>query len=424
MLSKSIIIYFIGMLACSTIVHAESNENISAYSLTLQEAVTKTFENNPMLRTFSYQLKAQAGRQYQAGLGASSELNLSLDDALGSNSYNSTEKAQATLSIVWVVEGDIRQGYIDVANAESLALNTESKIQRLDIAAKTTRLYLIVLANQSRLSNARKTLKLTKETVSTVKKRVTAGRTPDAELARAEADYARRQLEQEDIEHELLSSIYLLSAQWGETNPTFTHVEGELTSLPAMISFESLKKNIDTNPEFIRFLSNKRLKQAEYFLAKAKSSPEWKVKLGVRHFEFTDDQALVAGVSIPFGERSRNTGRIAEAHAKLSQTEAKENELRVRFETTLFILYQELQHNLHKVETYQSKIIPRLQRALRETRRAYNAGRYSYLELQSIQVELLEARNALVQGGIDAHLKSIDIERLTGTRITQPNIKK
>ena len=424
MLSKSIIIYFIGMLSYSTIVRAESNENFSANSLTLQEAVTKTFEKNPTLRTFSYQLKAQAGREHQAGLGASSELNLSLDDALGSNTYNSTDKAQATLSIVWVVEGDIRQGYIDVASAESLALNTDSKIQRLDIAAQTTRLYLIVLANQSRLSNARKTLKLTKETVSTVKKRVTAGRTPDAELARAEADYARRQLEQEDIEHELRSSIYLLSAQWGETNPTFTHVEGELTSLPAMISFESLKKNIDTNPEFIRFLSNKRLKQAEFILAKAKSSPEWKVKLGVRHFEFTDDQALVAGISIPFGERSRNTGRIAEAHAKLSQTEAKENELRVRFETTLFILYQELQHNRHKVEAYQSKIIPRLQKALKQTRRAYNAGRYSYLELHSIQVELLEARNALVQGGIDAHLKSIDIERLTGTRITQPNINK
>lgn len=423
MLSKSNIIFLVGMVLYSTSLRAESNLNTYTHTLKLRDAIAKTFEHNPMLRSFSYKLKAQAGKEFQAGLGASPELSIMLDDAFGSNKFNSVDQAQTTLSIAWVIEGDIRQGYIDVASANTLALNTEANIKRLDVASDTARLYLITLAHQSRLTNAIKTLELAKQTVSAVKKRVATGKSPKAELARAQAEFARRELEKEDSEHEMSSAIHLLAAQWGDTNPAFTQVDGNLFSLPVIMPLKKLKTHLNKNPEFNRLLSVKRLKQAELLLAKAKSSPEWRVNFGVRHFEVSDDQAIVAGISIPFGERSRNTGAITEARANLSQTVAEEDALRVRFETTLFVLYQELLHSFHGVNTYRNKIIPRLEKALKETRRAYNLGRYSYLEWQSVQAELLEARSALVEGSIDAHLKAIEIERLTGTRMTQPTIK-
>jgi len=423
MLSKSSITFLGSLLLLSRVVHAEPTSDITISALNLRTAIEKTFKHNPTLRTFGYQQKAQDGRSFQAGLGASPEVNLSIEDAFGSNNFNSTDQSTTTLSIVWVVEGQTRQGYIDVASAESLVLNTEAKIKRLDIAAETARLYLVTLANQSRLSSATKTVELAQKTVQAVKKRVRAGKSPEAELARAQAEVARRELAREDIEHELSSSIRLLAAQWGDTNPNFAQVEGKLFSLPVMVSFDVLKTQLNSSPEFTRLISDKRLKQAELTLAEKKSSSNWRVNLGVRHFEITDDQALVAGISIPFGERSRNTGRIQEARANLSQTNAKEEELRVRFETTLFVLYQELQHSLHRVETYRNKIIPRLEKAIKETRRAYHLGRYSYLEWRSVQVELLEASNALIEGSIDAHLKAIEIERLTGTRMTQPTTK-
>jgi len=423
MLSKSSITFFGSLLLLSNMVYAESTSNVVTSALNLRSAIEKTFKHNPTLRTFSYQQKAQDGRAFQAGLGASPEVNLAIEDAFGSNNFNSFDQSTTTLSIVWVVEGKIRQGYIDVANSESLALNTEAKIKRLDVAAETARLFIITLANQSRLASESKSVDIAQKNVSAVKKRVIAGKSPEAELARAQAEVARRELAREDIEHELSSAIRLLAAQWGETNPNFRRVEGKLFSLPTMTSFDVLKAKIDKSPEFTRLLSDKRLKQAELTLAQTKSSSNWRVNVGVRHFEVTDDQALVTGISIPFGERSRNIGRIQEARANLSQTVAKEEELRVRIETTLFVLYQELQHSLHRVEIYRDKIIPQLEKALKETRRAYHLGRYSYLEWHSVQAELLEARNALIEGSIDAHLKAIEIERLTGTRMTQPTTK-
>ena len=411
------------MVLFNTMLHAEPNLNSGKYvadtqSMNLHEAIRKTFAHNPVLHTFSYALKAQTGRQLQAGLSASPEVSFILEDVAGTGLYNGVDRLQATLSIAWILEGDVRQGFIGVAEAGTSSLSMQATIHRLDAASETARLYIIALANQTRLDYAVQTVTLANETVLAVNKRVATGKAPAAELARAQAELARRQLGHEDIEHELRSSIHLLAAQWGETQPDFTHIAGNIFSLPTILPFSTLITQLENSPEFIRLLSEKRLKQAQLTLAESQSDSPWRVNLGVRHFEATNDQALVAGISIPFGERSRNPGRIIEARENLSQTQAKEDELRVRFESTLYVLSQQLQHSLHRVQAYRGSIIPKLEKALKETRRAYKLGRYSYLEWRSVQADLLAARSALVEASIDAHLKVIEIERLTGMRMT------
>ncbi|MEE9493723.1 MAG: TolC family protein [Gammaproteobacteria bacterium] len=386
-------------------------------SINLHDAISKTFEHNPALRAFSHALKAQDGRQLQASLAASPEVSFVIEDALGSGDFKEFDNAQATLGIAWVLEGGIRQGYRDVARAGASSVSIQATIKRLDAAAETARLYIVCLANQARLHNAVKTVELAKETVFAVRKRVAAGKAPDAELARAQAELARRQLAHEDIDHELRSAIRLLAAQWGETQPDFTQVAGNIFSLPAAVAFKTLKTlktQLEHSPGFTRLMSEKRLMQAQLKLAESQSKPAWRVNLGVRHFEMTNDQALVAGFSIPFGERSRNSGNIIEARENLSQTQVQADALKVHFETMLYVLSEELQHSLHRIDAYRGDIVPQLEKALKETRRAYNLGRYGYLEWRSVQADLLDARSALVESSIDAHLKVIEIERLTG----------
>lgn len=108
-------------------------------------------------------------------------------------------------------EGEIRQSFVDEARAGTLSLSTETNIKRLDAAAETARLYLICLAKQARLINANKTLALANETVIAVDQRVKAGKTPNAELARAKAEQARKSLDREDIIHQLHSADSLIS---------------------------------------------------------------------------------------------------------------------------------------------------------------------------------------------------------------------
>lgn len=407
------------LLCFSVTVNASPDQATEKHTLSLNQAIIKTIEHNPELRAFDYRLKAQQGRIEQAGLAPSPELDFVLEDFLGTGENSGLDSAQATLSISWVLERGVRQHYINAATAGSSLIKAQADIQQLNAAAETARRYLRSLAYQARELNADKNIQLAEETVQSVNKRVKAGRTPEAELFRARAELAHSKLQREGIVHELRAANHLLAAQWGEASPSFSRVEGDIFTLPQIASFENLKSRLPENPEFTRLLSSQLLKQAELELALAQTKPSWRVSAGVRHTNIGNDQSLVAGISIPFGKNTRNTGRISEARANLANTDNNRQMIQIQSETALLVIYEKLQHSLHIIKAVQSDIIPPLEQALVETRRAYQLGRYSYLELRSVQRELLDAHNALVEASIAAQSYLIEIERLTGVSLSQ-----
>ncbi len=415
---KQSALFYLALL--STAVSAAPGFDAGKRTINLHEAVTRTIEQNPDLHTFDYQLKAQQGHALQAGLAPSPELSFELEDVLGTGDNRGVDSAQATLSISWVVERGVRQRHINAARAGSSLLTVEADVRQLDAAAETARRYLVSLAYQAREVNADKAVQIAQETIRSVAKRVKAGKTPKAELSRAQAELARRKLEREDIDHERVSANRRLAAQWGEVTPAFARVEGNINGTLQIASFETLKSRLQQNPEFTRLSSERLLKKAELQLALAKERPSWRLNAGVRHSNSSNDQAFVAGITIPFGERTRNPGRIAAARANLAKTDKQESAMRIHIETTLYVIYEKLQHSLHVIDTLRGEIIPPLEQALTETLRAYNLGRYSYLEWRTVQTEVLDAHNALIEASIDARHNMIEIERLTGVRLTEP----
>jgi cobalt-zinc-cadmium efflux system outer membrane protein len=230
------------------------------------------------------------------------------------------------------------------------------------------------------------------------------------------------QLAREDVEHELVTSNHRLAAQWGETQPDFTEVSGNVLALPTPEDFQSLLARIERNPDLSRYLTEQRLREAELRLAQANAKPNWRISAGIRRLERSDDQAFVAGITIPLAMRNRNQGRVAGARARLSKADADRRATRVQIETQLFALYQGLQHSLHRALALRDAVLPRVEQALTNTQRAYASGRYGYFELQLVQAEVLDARTALVEASIDAHEHVIEIERLTGTTMSSADV--
>lgn len=95
------------------------------------------------------------------------------------------------------------------------------------------------LSLQERAVIERRAISLAQTTVKEVKYRVNAGKTPMAELYRAEAELAKQKLVLVDLNHELESSIRQLAAQWGKITPDFNSVSGSLTVQPSVISFHA-----------------------------------------------------------------------------------------------------------------------------------------------------------------------------------------
>jgi len=384
----------------------------------LDEAIKKTLTHNPSLIAFGYQIEAQHGRVIQAELRPNLELGLAVENALGSGEFEGIDRAETTLSLGWVLERGKRQARVAAARAGVSIFESQADVRRTDAAAETARLFLESLANQALLVQTQDAVTLAEETVNAVSDRVRAGRTPDADLARAEAQLARTQLAHEDLEHELETSNHQLAAQWGEPQPDFLSVSGDLHKVPVIEDFRRLLTLIERNPDLSRYLSQQRLREAELRLAESEAKPNWRVTAGIRRLAQSDDQALVAGITIPLTLRNRNQGRIAEARANLAGVEANRAATHLQLETQLFAFYQEFQHSLHRIKTLREQVLPRVEKALVDTQRAYTAGRYGYFELQLVQREVLSTRMALVDASTDAHKRLIEIERLTGTVIT------
>ncbi len=397
---------------------AQAEPNEASTALGFNMAMVRTLENNPALVAVGYAIRARQAQLLQAGLRPNPQLGMMVENVLGTGDVSGLGGAETTLSLGWVLERGKRERRVDAARAGVSMLEAEAEIQRLDSAAETARLFLTNLALQERLKLTDDAVALADETVVAIRKRVEAGRAPRADLARAEAERARIQLDREDIDHELRTARRYLAAQWGDTQPDFGRVDGDITRLPIPDDYPQLLARLEQNPNIARYLSERRLRDAELRLAEAQAKPNWQLTGGIRRFERGNDVALVASINIPLAIHNRNQGRIAAASTRLAKTDADEAATRVDIETRLFALYQELLHSLHRAETLSEAIVPRLAAALLETERAYAAGRYSYLELKLVQAELLAARSAHVEASIDAHRRVIDIERLTGASTT------
>lgn len=396
-------------------VHA--TDRIASDILSLPEAIQRTFNNNPELQTFQYRLEAQQGRMVQADLSAKPKLDLQLEDVLGTGEYQAFDSAETTLSISWVLDKAIREKHKAVAFQGFSLIESEKAIKRLDSATQTAHYFIQVLSHQERKVIAKLAITLAETTVKEIKKRVKVGKTLQAELYRAEAELAKRQLVLLDLKHEIKSLHRQLAAQWGSTHSHFSSVSGSLTQLPTVIDFKTLKAQLKQNPDLSKYLSQQRVMEATLQLAKKQRELQWSFTTGVRHYAQDNDVGFIAGFSIPLGITNRNQGRIAEVQANLAKNQSETEALGIRIETSLFVFYDQLKHDIHLSELLKEEVIPRLEKALKETYKAYEMGRYSYLEWLIVQNELLDAQSTLLNASLSAHQNKIEIERLTGAHL-------
>jgi len=386
-------------------------------SLSLRDAINRSMERHPELKAFVYQTQAQQGQATQAGLSAKPEVQLTIEDALGSGEYSSLDNALTTLSVSWILEDNIKRERINVASRGFDLINSEKTIKQFDIATQTSSYFLQALYLQEAMNIAARSIELAEQTVLELKKRVKLGIAPSAELYRAQAELSNRKMDLVDLKHEHLSALHQLAAQWGSSKPDFIVVTGSLDMISELQTFDALKQKLQDNPQFVNYHAREKIKQAELKLAQEQQSPRWQFSTGLRRYERTDDYGVVASFSIPFGGSNNNQGNIARANAELALNQAELDAFKTKLESKLFVEYQNYEHSMHVKELLAQEIIPKLEKALAETHKIYETGKYSYLDWLDVQNELLNAQSKLLNTQYKAHLNVLTIERLTGSVI-------
>lgn len=383
--------------------------------LTLRDAVRASLAANPDLAGFAFELRAQEARTDAAGLRPAPTLSATVENVLGSGEHSGLNTAETTFALSQVVElGGKRGARIGAAQSGRELIAVTEQAAQLDVLAEVTRRFIHVAGDQEQLALTRNATALARETVQAVTTRVNAAKAPDAELRRARITLARAEVEQEHAEHELGTSRRKLAAMWGDGEARFGAVAADLYTLPRPAPFESLLARLDANPDFVRFASEARLRDAEIRLAEAKRRADVTFSGGLRHLEETGDQALVFGLSLPLGAGRAAAPAIAEATALHGLTVARRDADAVRAKAQLYELHQELRHAITETELLRGTVLPEMAGALDETRYAYERGRYGYLEWVEAQREFIAIRRSLIEAAVNAQVFQAEIERLTG----------
>lgn len=402
-------IYFISFAAV-----AAEREPPGSRELTLAQAIELSLRRNPELIASGYELSAAQARILQADVRPNPELGLELENFAGSGEVAGVDALETTLSLSQVVELGGKRGLrVSLAQSDLDLISIEQRARQLDVLAEVTRRFIDVVAAQERVRFAEQSVQLAQRTLEAIATRVATARSPEAESSRARIALTRAQVEQAQARSELLAARYALAASWGDAEPQFGSAQADLFSFPSSISFPSLLERLEGNPDFVRFASEARLRDAELRLAQAQARPDITFSLGVRRLEASNDTALVGGFSMPLPVFNRNRGAIREAQVRRAQSDAERNAAFVRARAGLFALYQEISAARLRSDTLRSEAIPQARVALEQTQSGYDRGRFSYLELVTAQEELLALQEAAIDAAADHHRLRAEVERLT-----------
>ena len=389
-------------------------------ALTLAEAVRLAVEGNPALKTFEYRLRAQDARLDAAGLLPSPELGLEIENMLGTGEAKGFDGAEATVSISQVLElGGRRSARLEVGRIESDSLRIERQAAQLDVVAEVVRRFVHIAADQQHLALTQQATQLAKNTVDGVTRRVEAAKSPEVELHRANVEYIRAQVELRHAEHELQVSRRKLAAMWGSPEAEFGAISMDLYQVPKVAEFDELISRLARNPQFTRFTTEARLRDAQIRLAESSRRSDLSVTAGARRFQESGDTGFVAGFSLPLFAGRQAAPAIAEAKAKRAHTDAEREAAFVDARAQLYEFYQELRHSINEVQTLKRDALPQMEEALQETQYAYDRGRYSFLELVDGHRAYLETQRAAIEAGLSVQTLIAEIERLTGEPLAQ-----
>lgn len=368
---------------------------LEAGSLTLQKALQHVLQNNPELAAASREIAAYEGTKLQAGLLKNPEFSVGADNF---HSSNPNIEKFTSFRIHQLIElGGKRSARVNVATLGQEQANQAYDAKRLEIIARTANAFIDVLENQAQVSVMMDTLRLTRKAMETVVKRVEAGRAPPIEATRAKVALSAGNIELEQAKRNLAVARTKLALLWGETNPRFNQVSGELEVFVEIPDFELLVQQLEKNPVMLQ--SDKHIAQSRAVVAleKANKIPDVTIGAGVQRYLDMDETTAVLGMSIPIPIFNRNQGNELEAHQRLNKAIDERMSVALQLRSEFVRNYENLLAARNEIKVLHEEVLPGAKNAFEITNRGYQLGKFSFLEMLDAQRTFFQSRTLYIR---------------------------
>ena len=380
--------------------------------VTLAQALALTVKQNPDLAAGSWDVRSAEARVSQARLRPNPELGMQSEDISGSRPGFSHSQTTLQLSQLLELGGKRSARVREAAFGHELAkLDYESK--RLDILKKTAQAFVEVLSAQERVRLGQENLELASGLIPDIRKRIEAGKASAIEQTRSEVAVASARIELDQAKRSLITARQHLAAQWGSAQPKFAQVVGDLEHVTYLPSLENLSLSLAHNPEIARWEPETDKRQATLRLQQAQAVPNITLSAAPRYIGETREWTSVIGFSLPLPLWNRNQGAILEAKHQLAKADDEKRSAVTRLSSELNDAYQTVARTSNEIHVLKKSVLPGAEKAADAIRQGYEAGRFSYLDVNEVRRTLTAARLQYLQALSDYHKAVAEIEALT-----------
>lgn len=397
-------------IAFASLAHAEPASRI----LSLDNSIQQVLSYSPALKAKMESIGSSRGERQQSGLIPNPEISFEAENILGNGSARGLDGAEMTVGVAQPIElGGKRGARMNAANRQVDLATLEYAAAGLDLVRDATIAWAEAVAAEEGLKLAQDQKELADEVLSSVLRRVEAAAENAIQKSKAEVALAASKIELAKAERGREAALKVLSSLWGQDTPDFTlNTAGFFSVAPLEQTQDAY--TLDNNPDLKIIEGSIGLARANLEVEQANAIPDITFEAGVRDSRDAEEQALLAGVSIPFPAFNRNQGAILKAGHAVTKAEHEKAAAINDLHLALVKAKNGLETSSAEVTSLEKNILPSAEKAFSQARKGYQAGKFPYLEVLDAQRTLFEVRTQRISALKEYHAAKAELERLTG----------
>jgi cobalt-zinc-cadmium efflux system outer membrane protein len=336
------------------------------------------------------QIAGAAGRALQAGLFPNPELLARIEAAPLTDRFTEDAEYIVGVSQPLPLGGRLSAArQAEVIDGDRLRHVRDST--RLDIRRHVQQAFATALYWQRVTQTRAEDVQIAANGVDVARARLEAGDAIPAEVAQAEIEHHRAQLDLESAQSRQQQALEALAVAVGAPDLQVGSLEGTLDPPPAVPDVEALIAQLEASPFAAAAEAAIAAQQARVDLVQARRIPDLTLDLAYRRIGDIDN-AVDVGVRMPLTLFDRQQGALHEARSDLAAAEALAQAREQELMLDLRAAYRTLTRALDQVTKLQHVILPRAERVLRVTEARYTSGDVSLSELLPVRRDWTQLR--------------------------------
>jgi cobalt-zinc-cadmium efflux system outer membrane protein len=370
--------------------------------LSLADALALAERLHPELAVSRAQIERAEGLALQAGLFPNPELVARMESA--------TLTAQLTEQVEYIVGVSqaipLGPRLARARQAELLdrdRLTYELAAKRLDIRMRVQSAFATALYWQRVIQAREEDVRSAANGVALAQARLAAGDTIPAEVAQAEMELRRAELERDNATSSAAQALDVLGAALGDATLKVASLDGTLEETLTVPALSSLAARLEESPFLAAAAAEIAVQRAQLDVVQAQRTPDVTLDLFYRRLGDRDN-AIDVGVRLPLHVFDRAQGRLQATRAELAAAEAQARTLRNEQSLRLQTAHRKLARAVAAATLLRREMLPRAERVLQSAEARYRAGDMSLTELvplrrewTRVRVEYLDALHEVMQ---------------------------